>query len=213
MFFFERWILTKIKYDYQISVSEKFTKHKNVNDHIAVIPNGVDIVAFNKVKTRKNKNPQLIWVGKDVPEKGVDFLKEAISRVRKKIPKLETELVTGGRLTGVDLIRAYKKSHVFVLSSLAEGQPITLLEAWAARLPVVVTDVGDNAKLIKNGRNGILVEPENVNQLAIAILKVIRSKTTGKRMGLEGYKTVKKHFSWLIVATNTYAIYKKVLKK
>ena len=212
MYYLESWILTKIKYDYQISVSDKFTKHKNKNKHIAVIPNGVDIVAFNKIKVRKNKNPQLIWVGKDIPEKGVDYLKEAINRVRKTIPKLETELVTGGRLIGEDLIRAYKRSHVFVLSSLAEGQPITLLEAWAARLPVVVTDVGDNSKLIENGKNGILVEPENINQLSRAILKVIRSKTTGKRMGLEGYKTVKKHFSWLNVAKDTYAIYKKALK-
>ncbi len=206
----EKIVLTKIKFTQQISVSENFKKHTNINNPI-IIPNGVDVVAFNKVRTRKNKNPTLIWVGKDIPEKGVSILKEAIVRVRKKIPKLETELVTGGRLTGKKLIRAYKKSHVFVLPSLAEGQPITMLEAWAAKLPIIATNVGDNSKLVKHEENGLLIEPDNLNQLVKAILKVLRSRTKGKPMGLAGHRLVNKQFSWLSVAKSTYAVYKQVI--
>lgn len=203
--------LTLIKYDQQITVFKSFTKHKNQNQNITVIPNGVDVTAFDKVRVRKTPNPTLIWVGKNIPEKGVSILKEAITKVRKKIPKLETELVTGGRLTGEKLIRAYKRSHVFVLPSLAEGQPITLLEAWAAKLPVIATEVGDNAKLITHKVNGVLIEPDNVNQLAKAILKILRSRNKGKPLGQAGYRQVKKKYSWMSVAKQTFAIYKKAL--
>lgn len=129
----EKWLLTGIKYSAEISVGKNFLKYKNVNKNIHVIPNGVDLARFNAVRVAKNTQPTLIWVGRPAAVKGISILKEAIKKVRVKLPTLHTELVTGGRLAGEPLVRAYKKAHVFVLPSLAEGQPITLLEAWAAK--------------------------------------------------------------------------------
>lgn len=208
----EKFLLTKIKYNAQITVSKNFLVHPNVNHNITIIPNGVDVSQFDRVKVKKSKNPRIIWVGRDDPVKGLKYLKTAILKVRKKIPHLETELVTGGRLTGKDLIAAYKRSHVFVLSSLAEGQPITLLEAWAAKLPVVVTLVGDNPDMVKNNINGILVEPANARQLADSILKILRSKKRAKQMGIEGHNLVKKYYSWENVANKTHQVYQSLLK-
>lgn len=212
-YYLESFILTKLKFSRLVSVSENFLKHKNVNKNIQVIPNGVSVAHFDEIRAKKNLNPTLIWVGKNIPEKGLDVLKEAIGRVRKKIPKLEAELVTGGRLKGEKLIRAYKRSHVFVLPSLAEGQPITLLEAFAARLPVIATNVGDNTKLIVDGVNGILIEPDNTTQLAKALLKILRSRNKGKNLGMAGYRLVKRKYSWGIVAKQTYAVYKSIVSK
>ena len=211
-FYLENWILTKIIYDREISVADSFSKYKNRNQNVTIVRNGVDVTAFDKVRVKKYAYPTIIWVGNNIPEKGVAFLKEAVTRIRKSLPKLKTEFVTGGRLTGERLIKAYKRSHVFVLPSLAEGQPITLLEAWAAKLPVIATQVGDNASLIKDGINGILIEPENITQLVKAILKILRSRSKGKNLGMSGYRLVSRKFSWLTTAKQTYGVYKSVLK-
>lgn len=208
----EKYILTQIKYDAQITVADTFLNYPNVNTNIVVIPNGVNIKRFDSIKVRKNRQPTLIWVGRDHPDKGVGILKAAIKKVRTKIPNLHTILVTGGKLSGDALFKAYKQSHLFVLPSLAEGQPITLLEAWAAKLPVVVTRVGSNQKMVRNNVNGLLIDPGSTQQLTSAILKVFRKRDKGKKMGLAGYRLVKQHYSWEQVAKQTHSIYKSLLK-
>jgi len=75
--------------------------------------------------------------------------------------KLEKYFVFKGKLFGDDLISEYKRNHVFVLPSLAEGQPLTLLEAMASKLPVIVTDVGDNSYFVKNHENGYILPSAN----------------------------------------------------
>lgn len=207
----EKWLLTGIKYDAEISVATTFLKHPNVNTNVRIIPNGVNVEEFDEIHVDKNEEPTLIWVGRNDPVKGLTVLRQAILKVRKKIPNLKAKLVTGGSLTGKALIKAYKKSHVFVLPSFAEGQPITLLEAWAAKLPVVVTNVGDNPLMVKDGVNGYLIEPNNVAQLTNAILKVFRARTKDVAMGESGHNLVKRCYSWEQVADQTWDIYQEVL--
>lgn len=206
----EKLALTRIRYSAQITVSRDFLKFENVNPHPTVIPNGIDVARFNRIKAQKSLQPSLIWVGKNDPSKGLSILKHAIMKVRKKVPTLEARLVTNGQLSGNDLIRAYKQAHLFVLASLTESQPITLLEAWAAKLPVVVTKVGDNALMVKHGINGYLVDPNNAQQLANYMLKVLRARVSSRRLGEAGYLFVKDHYSWQQVAKLTYNLYQQV---
>ena len=63
--------------------------------------------------------------------------------------KLSTNIKLLGELKGKELINKYKSSHAFILPSIYEGQPLTLLEAWAAKLPVIVTNTGDCRYLVK----------------------------------------------------------------
>ncbi len=207
----ERWLLTKIKYNAEISVATTFLKYPNVNTNIRIIANGVTVEDFDAVQVEKNEDPTLIWVGRDNPIKGLNVLRQSILKVRKKIPNFKAKLITGGALTGKSLIKAYKRAHVFVLPSFAEGQPITLLEAWAAKLPVVVTNVGDNPLMVKDGVTGYIVEPNNVTQLTNAILKVLRARTKDTQMGEAGYDLVRKCFSWEMVADQTWDVYQDVL--
>lgn len=207
----ERLLLTKIKYSAQISVSSHFLEYPNVNTQISVIPNGVDVQAFNQVRVVKYPEPTLIWVGRNHPSKGLPILKQAIKKVRQTYPQLKAILVTGGSLSGRELITAYKKAALFCLPSLAESQPITLLEAWAAKLPVVVTRVGENAIMVKDGVNGYLVDPGNAQQLAGAIQKILKSPAKAASFGQAGYDLVKSTFAWDIVVSKTYALYRQIL--
>jgi glycosyltransferase involved in cell wall biosynthesis len=75
---------------------------------------------------------------------------------------------------------------VFVLSSIAEGMPITVLEAMAAGLPVVVTDVGGMASVVQAGVNGALVPARNPDALAQALAEFATDETLRRRHGDAG---------------------------
>jgi glycosyltransferase involved in cell wall biosynthesis len=207
----EKFILTKISYNQVISVSSSFLKYKNVNKNIKVIPNGVDLKLFEEVKVEKAKPFKILFVGRNDPVKGLIYLKKAILEVKKEFPQARLKIITAG-LNYQDLAREYKSSHVFVLPSLSEGQPLTLLEAWAAKLPVVVTRVGENIKMVRNGYNGYLVKPQDVNDLSKGIIKVLKNKKR-KLLGERGFNLVKEKYSWEKCAQKTYEVYKKTLSE
>lgn len=203
----EKWLLTGIAYDAQITVSSTFLAYIRATEKSFVIRNGVDISAYDQVIAKKLSTPTVIWVGRLDKVKALDVLHEAFGIVQNKLPTASLNLVSGGRLTGKALIRAYKQAWVFCLPSYAEGQPITLLEAWAAKLPVVVTRVGDNPQMVKHGVNGYLVEPGNPESLAQELLKLLQSPLKAKRLGLNGYNLVKHNYTWDKVAAQTHQVY------
>lgn len=207
--FLEKIILTKIRYDQVISVSSNFLKYKNVNKNITVISNGVNVNAFDKIRVKKEKPFKILFVGRDDPVKGLKFLKQAMRKVNERFSQARLKIITSG-VDYQNLIREYKSSHVFVLPSLSEGQPLTLLEAWAAKLPVVVTRVGENPKMVKNNFNGYLVEAEDSQNLAKAIIKVLTDKKRAL-MGKRGYQLVRDDYTWERCVEKTYKVYKKII--
>lgn len=229
----EEFILFKVKYSAQISVSSDILKFPNVNKEIFVIPNGVKVGEFDQVKVKKAPGFKILFVGRLHPQKGLVYLIKAMSQVIKKYPQTTLYLVGEGpllrvlkkqvenlgvksdvnfkgRMTGKRLIKEYKSSHLFVLPSVYEGQPLTLLEAWAAKLPVLVTAVGENPTMVKEGVNGYLVKSGESNQLARMIRDAIENPHLEK-LGENGYRLVKRELSWLKVSEKTLRVYQKVL--
>lgn len=229
----ERWALTKFAYDLEISDSQSFLQYPSKAKKITVIPNGVDMDRFKvisqKVATQK-KNPVLLFVGRLEKQKGADILIKALAKVKDKIPPLELRLMgigsefSGlnqlvkylgldqqvsfiGRKDGADYIRELQQADLFILPSLAEGQPISLLDAWAAKLPVIVSDVGHNRYMVKQGKNGFLVKPGKVSNLAATILSAFSHQHEWGKIGLRGYEYVKENCGWDRVAQRVYIEY------
>ncbi len=203
----EKIILTEIHYDHVISVSSNFLKYKNVNKAISIIPNGVDVDKFDKVEVKKEKPYKILFVGRNDPVKGLVYLEKAMKLVKQKFPDARLKIVSGG-LNETELIKEYKSKHMFVLPSLSEGQPLTLLEAFAAKLPVVATDVGDNKKIVRNDYSGYLIKPRDIKELSLAIIKVLANKNRDQ-MGENGYQLIKDNYTWQKCAKQTYEVYKK----
>jgi L-malate glycosyltransferase len=84
---------------------------------------------------------------------------------------------------------------VFVLPSLSEGLPMSLLEAMALSRPVVASDVGGIPEVIQHGINGLLVPPGDENALARACLELIRNREYAARLGARARQTVEQSFS------------------
>ena len=231
----EKFILTQILYSTQITVSRDFLEIKNINKKIIYIPNAIDIKHFEKINPKKIAKPTIICVGKLHPQKNLNTIIKSISKVQKEIPNINL-LIVGkgpeeiklkkmvkslglgenikflGQITGNNLIKLYKSSTIFLQPSIYEGQSLALLEAWASKLPVMASKVGDNVFLIENAKNGYLInDPHSVQEIAKLIIKTLRSKNL-KSMGENGYNLVKNSFSWEKTAASTLKVYENINK-
>jgi len=90
----------------------------------------------------------------------------------------------------------YKSCDLFVLSSVIEGLPLSILEAMACNLLAVASDVGGISEIIKNGKNGFLIQPENYKNTARIIEKSLSLGGARKRHIIQNARrTIIKNFS------------------
>jgi glycosyltransferase involved in cell wall biosynthesis len=153
------------------------------------------------------------YVGWLIPIKGVTYLVSAMAKIAEKYPKSILVLVGKGDDKGEEEIKLKEQAEragltdkvlflgwrpdvdkiigcfdIFVLPSLNEGMGRVLVEAMAARLPIVASSVGGIPDLIKDGKNGLLVPPEDSSALEKAISALLEDKAQRKRMGEAGKK-------------------------
>ena len=137
-------------------------------------------------------------------QKGVKYFLDSVSHIISENQRVKILIVGGGPLEE-ELKEQAKNSHfsssikftgwrkdinkimvaidVFVLPSLWEGLPMVMLEAMASRLPVVATDIADNANVLKNGKVGLIVPPKDSVALGDAIIKIVNDKEYAKSLG------------------------------
>ena len=112
------------------------------------------------------------------------------------------------------LASVLKNSDVFVSAGTQEGSEglsLAVLEAMAAGLPVIATNISGNKDIIKHGINGFLVEPSNEKSLSKKIIEVLLNKKLRMRMSNEAF-SVANQYSWLQVANNYVKVYEYVEK-
>ncbi len=222
----EKIILTKIKYSAQITVSRDFLEIKNINKNIVYIPNGVNKIFFKSDPSMKREKNALLFVGRLHTQKNLINLIEAMKLLNKensfakltiigdgpqkqeilgliKKYKLEGKIKLEGFKHSLELVKYFRSSSVFILPSTYEGQALTLLEAWASGLPVIVSKTGDNKYLVKEGINGFFIrnqtEPKSIAQ---TIKNALLDKKLSK-LGQNGHLFVKNNFSWELSAQKT----------
>ncbi len=126
---------------------------------------------------------------------GLDLKDSYSAKIKSFIA--ENKLVNTVFLYGArqDIAFILKQSTIGVLASKSEGLPVALLEYGLAKLPVVVTNVGDCVNVVTNEISGLVVAPNSDKQLAEAILKLIDEPNLSKIFGEELFKTVTSKFS------------------
>ena len=107
-----------------------------------------------------------------------------------------------------DVRRLIHCFEIFVLPSWIEGLPVTILEAMAARKPVVATSVGGVPELVLDGETGILVPPRDVPGLSKAIESLLDEPDIAHQMGNKGYEYVHQEFSHEKMWTQVQQLYK-----
>lgn len=168
---------------FSLQVEKRFLKSINfINVARFVEPkNHIELIQAFKYVNDNNKNTKLILVG-DGPLR---------QKIENKIKQLD--LCGYVELTGnVPNVEYYlSSSDVFVLPSIYEGLPLTVLEAMAAGLPVIATSVGGIPDIVKD--NGILVEPGNREELVLSMLELANNSDARMKMGEVAKKEVQKY--------------------
>ena len=100
-----------------------------------------------------------------------------------------------------------KQSHMLLHSSDYEGFPNTILEAMAARLPVITTPAGDAPRLVENGRTGYVVDFDDTNGMGERILQLARSAELRRQLGEAGRQRVEEHHSFPRLSNRLFGIF------
>jgi glycosyltransferase involved in cell wall biosynthesis len=176
----------------------------------------------------------IVSVGRLTKSKGLSFLIQAFSELIKHVDatlvlvgdgpekmhllklikekKIEKRVIILGARKDVE--RILKLADVFVLPSIYEGFPISLLEAMAAKKPIVATRVGAIPDVIENEVNGLLVEPKDVQGLCEKLLLLLKfNPKLGNDISKRAYLKVKERYSWRVIAEKVYNAYGKILKE
>jgi glycosyltransferase involved in cell wall biosynthesis len=179
--------------------------------------------------------PRILFVGGNMQRKGLPLLIAAAPRVLEVIPdaefwiagkdKAEPFMKSLCKQTGVserfrffgwqsqdDMLNLYAQTDIFVLPSLTEAFGVVFLEAMASGLPVIGTRVGGIPEIIKDGVNGMLVENDNVSELATAIVQLLGNKNLQENLRQAGLATMRR-FDISNMMQCTYDVYEKVLTK
>ena len=110
-----------------------------------------------------------------------------------------------------DLRQHLTAADIFVLPSRSEGFSNAIVEAMAASLPVVATNVGGNAEAVEDGVSGLIVPAEDPNALAAAITQLLANPAKAKAMGVAGKRRVAERFTTEAMMMQTTATYRRLL--
>lgn len=211
-------------------------------DKVHCIKNGVDVnefdIKFDRAEFRKKfalpEEKIILYVGRLVYEKGPHVLLDAfpavLSQVNAKLVVVGEgymkerllhqanqmgighKVYVTGFLDDMTLKRLYLCADVCVFPSFYEPFGITALEAMAAKVPVVVSDVGGLSEIVEHDRTGVKVPANDSSSLAGAIIRVLLDEGYAQWIRSNAYDKVLSEYSWDSIASSVNDFYLRVLE-
>ena len=234
-----RWLLRRLSVAHTIvTVSDRgrdLLRRYVPGVEVETIDNAVEVAAFPRAHPA-TEPPVVVFVGTISERKGLrDLLSAAIELRERGIEKWTLRVVGGanevgekeaesireayrsagfgdslvGSLDAPGVRRELAAAAVFVLPSYAEGQPIAILEAMAAGLPVVSTRVGAVPDVVTDDVSGLLVECGAPTALAVALERLITDPSLRQRFGDEGYRVVSERHDVPVLAEHLGELYRR----
>ena len=202
---------------------------------VKVIPNGV--AKIHDELTWKQRDPIVLGaVALFRPRKGIDILIKALFEVKKSIDNFQLHVVGGFETTEYereikqlasslnlsnqikwvgftrDVHAQLNKMDVLVIPSVyGEGMPMVMLEAMAAGLPIIGTNVEGIPEVVRNGSEAFIVEPNNVKALADSIIQMATDHDLREEMAQASFSRHGKHYSDKAMAQKISEVYYNVL--
>ena len=207
-------------------------------EKIKTIANGIDVKAFEHAQPLpllKDEGSTVLGVVARLDlQKGFEYLLRAARELCQMFPRLkiviagegpdrnaieemieqyglQSSVVLAGQQSSMPAV--YAAMDIFVLPSLNEGLPMTVLEAMAASKPVIATKVGAIPSVIKDSENGLLVAPKDSEGLRNAIASLLNDAERRRRLGERAHAWVSRNYTAETMALKYREMYEEVLGK
>jgi glycosyltransferase involved in cell wall biosynthesis len=228
------------------SMKGEICGHFNVpHEKVEVIPNAIEVekytVEVDRWQTRRrfgvgDHEKLVLFVGRLVPQKGVEYLIRAIPRISWRIHDAKFVFVGEGWMRGhlewladqsgqrwrtnftgfisdADLVALTKSADVMVVPSIYEPFGIVALEGMAAGVPVVVSQVGGLAEVVEHDKTGVHAYARSPDSIAWGVERVLGDQGYRDWIVKNAREAVMQRFSWTAVAEQTARVYKRVLEE
>jgi glycosyltransferase involved in cell wall biosynthesis len=216
-------------------------------DKMTIIPNGVrykefsiDLTKEEKAKHHKkyaNENENIIaYIGRLVPEKGVNILLGAVRFVLEKRPNtkfvvagegwhrnelenisrdlgISEKVLFTGYLPDEDFLAYFNVAEVLVVPSTYEPFGIVALEGMATKTPIIVSDVGGLSEIVDHRWTGMKVPADNSSVLADTIVELLENQSLSKNIVKNALEKLVHVYDWSIIADQTIKVYDQVFKE
>lgn len=216
-----------LKYDRIICAARWFAdemkKHPAITDKVRFVPNGVNLEEFTPLGRRQNDNGEirLLSIGRLAETKGHRYAIEAMARLKSTYPHLRLVIVGNGALRvplselaaalGVadrveirapvahrEMPALYSTHDFFVMPSIWEGLPVSLIEAMASKLPVVATDIPAITGVLDE-QSATFVEKENAGDLADKLRWAFEHRSIVQGYADSAYE-IARQYDWAVTA-------------
>ena len=182
------------------SVQKNYNKKMNTN--FIYLPAPLDVEKFKKItQLEKNKN-QIIYIGRDSFEKGIDILKNIESKINGKV-------IYCTNLPWEQTMTILQSSTILIVPSRMESIPQVIKEAFYLKIPVIATNVGGIPEIIENKKTGILIPPENPNIMIEEINNLLKNTSLIDELTENAFKFINENFTWDVLIDKYIQLYEK----
>lgn len=171
---------------------------------------GIELLLAS-VSRLANMNPplKLVLVGPCDKEKHWGIDEHYVTTLRNKAAEMKHQVTFAGYVHNIE--KYLQAADLFVLPSWREGLSNSLLEAMACGLPCVATQIPCNQEIIRNGGNGFLFQPGNIDDLTAKLLQLIEHSSLRNKIGIQARRTILETFSIDKVADTYLHLYRNML--
>ena len=226
-------IYSKIIYNYSdiIIVTTPYIKKFIIENFginkkkIRIIPNYVDTEIFKAKNYKKNNYKKFVTITRFDKQKNLEFMFNEIliakasldvigygknnEKYRKIIKKINAKIKFLGPINSVNISKKFSKYDFFISTSKYEGNPKTILESMSAKLPVIATSVEGIKDIIKDGKNGFIINNKK-GSLARKLDLIKKDKINLNKISENARRYIMKNNSLSIISTKENKIYKEL---
>ena len=203
---------------------------------VEIVRNGINVPLYAQPRNERLRadltgdvhRPMVLTVARLERQKGLPYLLDAVPHVPDAIfviagdgpdrDALEAQAAANGVLDRVrfvgrrdDVPALLASADLFVLPSLYEGLPLSIMEAMAAGTPVVATDIGGNNELVTSGKTGLLVPPANPVALAEAVRALLAEPARAQIFATAAQVQARRDLSFDLAARRVSSVYDELL--
>ena len=182
------------------SKSVQLEYKKKLGKDFEYIPAPLDPKRFTNIPDVKKNQKQVVYLGRDSFEKGIDILEKIESNIDGSVKYCTS-------LEWHKAMEVLKSSQVLVLPSRIESVPQSILEAFYLKIPVIATNVGGVHELVSNNKTGLLVTPNNSKELLEKINYLLNDIDLCNRLANNAHEFVMKNFSWEVLLPKYIKLY------